>query len=70
MINPGDTIYTFQGELLLELLVLDIIDENVLSAGNADCTCVAWKNYCYSSPEEAFKNMQKAMLAIRKKYDF
>ena len=70
MINLGDIVYTFQGESLLELTVIKIIDYLRVSAEDSECVYCLWKKFCYDSPEEAFVGMQKAMLLLRRGHNF
>ena len=69
MVKSGDTVYSFLGEDLVELKVFDDVDNLRIAAQDDECTYCLYKVHCYSTPEEAFKGMQKAMLYWRRKYD-
>ncbi len=60
-INPGDILYTFMGERLIRLTVLDIIDDSRLQGEDEENIYVFYSDSCYESESEAYLGMERML---------
>lgn len=58
---PGDILYTFMGERLIRLTVLDIIDDSRLRGEDEENIYVFYSDSCYESENEAYLGMERML---------
>jgi hypothetical protein len=63
--NPGEILYTFLGEHLIEFRLINHIDELRICGEDNDCTYTFFKKDCYNEKQRAINGMFKFLTGLK-----